>query len=109
MAVDQEYLERVQGLLSPIDGLEYRDMFGGFGVYAGAVPLGGGRAPSPRTKRSRRDCQSGRSRGHRRNHGGISCHDSRNGAPATRRGQNRRPHGPTSQIIAIKKGASPVG
>ena len=40
MAVDQEYLERVQGLLSPIDGLEYRDMFGGFGVYQEADMFG---------------------------------------------------------------------
>ena len=40
MAVDQELFERVQGLLSPIDGLEYRDMFGGFGVYQDADMFG---------------------------------------------------------------------
>lgn len=33
MPVDQGYLEHVQELLSPIDGVVYRDMFGGFGVF----------------------------------------------------------------------------
>ena len=33
MAVDQGYLEHIKELLSPVEGVTYRAMFGGYGVF----------------------------------------------------------------------------